>query len=546
MQLIIAEKNSVGKSIAEVLLATTKRDGYYEGNGYLVSWCVGHLLAQAMPSVYDEKYTSWRVEDLPIIPSVWRYEPVDSTKKQLAVLKGLVGRSDVSTVVNACDAGREGELILRLVYEHCNCKKDLLRLWVSSMEAAAIREGFNNLRQGCAYDGLYQAALCRSRADWLVGINYSRLFSCLYNSKLSIGRVQTPTLAMIVEREQKIAAFVTEPLYTVLIVGSIEGGNFTAASGRMKDKAEAERIRAACDGKTAVIKSVVNSDKAQAPPRLYDLTSLQQDANKMLGLTAKQTLEIAQKLYEIKALTYPRTDSRFITSDMASGISALVASIPAILPFAVNCDADNINVAGIVNNEKVTDHHAIIPTPTAVSVDIVSLSLEEKSILSMVCTRLLAAVFPKHIYAETVVTVECEGETFTASGKTTKQDGWKAIERAFAAVGPSNGKKGGEEISRLPPLIEEQEYTAAASVREGFTQPPKHYTEDIRYKGGKRKPPKISWQWLIRSRLEAVCTKEDSGKQSICNLKTGNGITIAELLPFPYRNTPKRYKTIIA
>ena len=489
-KLAIAEKPSVAKAIADVLGAKSKKDGYYEGSGYLVSWCVGHLLGHAMPEAYDEKLAKWRLEDLPILPSVWKYTAADSTKKQLKVLKDLMNRSDVDAVINACDAGREGELILRLVYEYCKCSKVLKRLWVSSMEESAIKDGFNNLRTGSDFDGLYRAALCRSQADWLVGLNYSRTYSCLYNANLSIGRVQTPTLAMIVEREHKIRDFVKEPHYTVEITGNVPGDtssgtagrSFTAVGKKLQDKGKADSISAACDGKPAVVKSVEQFGKTESAPKLYDLTTLQREANKMFGYTAKQTLEVAQKLYEIKVLTYPRTDSRYITEDMAGGIAALVTAVTVLLPFAVDFDRDigSINTAHIVNNAKVTDHFAIIPTPTAPSFDMSALSTAERNILLMVCTRLLAAVAQKYVYAETVITVDCEGEIFIAKGKTVKQKGWKAIEKAFAAsCGKTNaGGKGNNEDNCLPQLTQGQQFTVKSSVREGFTQPPKHYTED--------------------------------------------------------------------
>jgi DNA topoisomerase-3 len=299
LKLVISEKPSVAKSIGGVLGARSKKDGYYEGNGYIISWCVGHLLGLAPPDAYDEKYARWNIADLPILPDPWQYKPNDSTKKQLRVLKELLKRTDVDVVINACDAGREGELIFRLVYEHCKCSKPIERLWISSMEESAITEGFSKLRKGSDYDNLCQAALCRQKADWTVGMNYSRIFGCLYNVKgLSIGRVQTPTLAMIVERGDKIKTFVKEPFYTV----ELEGAGFTAASEKIKDKIQAGDIVTKCNGKTAVIKSIVKQEKSAAAPKLYDLTTLQREANRIFGYSAKQTLEYAQNLYEQKVL----------------------------------------------------------------------------------------------------------------------------------------------------------------------------------------------------------------------------------------------------
>ena len=472
--IVIAEKPSVAKAIADVLGAKSKKDGHYEGNNYLVSWCVGHLLSHAMPEAYDEKFNKWRIKDLPILPTEWKYTAVDSTKKQLKVLKDLLKRPDIDTVINACDSGREGELIFRLVYEHCKCKKPMKRLWISSMEETAIKDGFSNLRDGADFDGLYHAALCRSQADWLVGMNLSRLYSCLYNANLSIGRVQTPTLALIVEREHKIRNFVKEPFYVV----EITGNGFTANREKLKDKSQADNIRTACDGKTAIVKSIENQSKSESAPKLYDLTTLQREANKMFGYTAKQTLEVSQKLYEMKVLTYPRTDSRFITKDMEHGILDLVMAIPKIIPFDIEVDNGTINTSNIVNNAKVTDHHAIIPTSTAASTDMSSLTTAEKNILLMVCTRLLSAVAQKHIYSETVITVVCENEVFTTKGKTIKQNGWKAIEQAFVATYDKNKKGGKDKDINLPQLTEGQQYSVQSSIREGFTQPPKHHTED--------------------------------------------------------------------
>ena len=351
------------------------------------------------------------------------------------------------------------------------------------MEESAIKDGFNNLKPGKDFDGLYQAALCRSQADWLVGMNFSRMYSCLYNSNLSIGRVQTPTLAMIVEREHKIRAFVKEPYYTAEITGDIADGatnRFTAAREKLQDKTQAERISTACNGKPAVVKSVQQTDKTESAPKLYDLTTLQREANKLFGYTAKQTLETAQKLYEMKVLTYPRTDSRYITEDMAGGIDALINAVPVLLPFKVDFDSDigSINTPHIVNNAKVTDHHAILPTQAAATADVSALSTAEKNILFMVCTRLLSAVAKKHIYAETVIAVECESEVFTAKGKTVKQNGWKAIEQAFIAISGKATKGKENKDNSLPQLFEGQQYTAQSSIREGYTQPPRHFTED--------------------------------------------------------------------
>ncbi|MCL1845986.1 MAG: DNA topoisomerase 3 [Defluviitaleaceae bacterium] len=475
-KLVISEKPSVAKSLGAVLGARSKKDGYYEGNGYIVSWCIGHLLGLAPPEAYDGKYAKWRIADLPILPEKYKYFPNDKTKKQLKILKELLNRADVSEVVNACDAGREGELIFRLVYEHCKCKKPLKRLWISSLEEKAIADGFRNLRAGSDYDNLHHAAVCRQNADWAVGMNFSRLFSCLYNGNLSIGRVQTPTLAMIVERELKIKNFVKEPFYIV----EISGDGLIASREKLTDAALAEQIRAKCDGQTATIKSVKREKKTNAPQKLYDLTTLQREANRLFGYTAAATLKAAQNLYEQKLITYPRTDSRFITDDMASGIPSLVQMAAEILPFeATIADGLDKRIRTIVKNAGVTDHHAIIPTPTANTANIASLPATERNILLMVCMRLVSATAEKHVYDETVITVECQDEIFTAKGKTIINDGWKGIERAFAAQFRKKKPDKDEEPPALPNMTEGQQFTAAATTREGFTSPPPHFTEDL-------------------------------------------------------------------
>ena len=475
IKLVLAEKPSVAKSLSAVLGANTKKDGYFEGGGYIVSWAVGHLLGLAPPDAYGEHLAKWNIADLPILPDPWIYKPNESTKKQLKVLKELLNRSDVDGAINGCDAGREGELIFRLVYGHCKCKKPVERLWISSMEESAIADGFKKLCKGADYDSLYQAALCRQQADWAFGINYSRLFGCLYNVKgLSVGRVQTPTLAMIVEREGKIKAFVKEPFYTV----ELEGAGFTAASERVKDKAQAEAIAAKCNGRTAVVKSVVKQQKSISAPKLYDLTTMQREANRLFGYSAKQTLEYAQSLYEKKMLTYPRTDSRFLTEDMRENLPMLAASVGTYMPmFAVDtADKEDYNFSQIIDNSKVTDHHAIIPTMEAANTNLDS-APGEKNILMMAASRLLSAVAPKHEYAETIVTVDCEGAIFTAKGKTVIRDGWKYIEDTFMSVYGNKKSKETAENS-LPSLTQDQSYTASTNLKEGWTSPPKPFTED--------------------------------------------------------------------
>jgi len=471
--LVIAEKNSVAKSIAAVLGAKTRRDGFYEGGGYVVSWCVGHLLGLAEPQTYDGRYARWRYEDLPIIPQNWRHVPTQNTQKQLKVLSDLMGRADVGTVINACDAGREGELIFRLVYVHAKCKKPMQRLWISSMEESAIADGFRNLRPGSDYNLLYHSAVCRQRADWLVGMNCSRLFSVLYNASLRVGRVQTPTLAMIVEREEKINNFVSEPFYII----ELTGGGFLAEREKLKEKNIAEEICTKCNGKIAVIKTVKKQNKSTAAPKLYDLTTLQREANRLFGYTASATLAYAQSLYEKKLVTYPRTDSRFLSQDMAAGIPSLVQNVAGILPFPLPAGGlGTITVKQVINNAKVTDHHAIIPTPSAPKANTATLPADEKNIFTLICTRLISAVSEKHMYAETVVTVECESEIFITKGRMVLSNGWKGIEQALVQ---SLGRTVKGEDKPLPALKEKDQFTAETSVREGHTQPPKHYTEDM-------------------------------------------------------------------
>ncbi|MCL2774871.1 MAG: DNA topoisomerase 3 [Oscillospiraceae bacterium] len=469
MQLVISEKPSVAKSIADVLGAKSRKDGSYEGNGYVVSWCIGHLLGLAEPQAYNEKYMKWRYEDLPIIPDKWQYAANKDTKKQLIILCDLMKRYDVDCVINVCDAGREGELIFRLVYEYAKCKKPIKRLWISSMEESAISDGFLNLKDGTEYDNLYHSALCRQQADWAVGMNCSRLFSILYDTTLRVGRVQTPTLAMIVEREDKISNFIKEPFYIV----EVSNDEFTAEREKVKDKQTAADISASCDGKTATITEVKRQEKSESPPKLYDLTTLQREANRLFGYTAAQTLNCVQNMYEMKIVTYPRTDSRYLTEDMKDGIPALVGVAYSILQFD---GTPVINASQVINNAGVTDHHAIIPTPSMAKTDLSKLPTTEFNILNMICTRLVSAVSEKYVYAETVVTVDCNGEIFTAKGKTVIKDGWKAIEQSFIK---SIGKNKKEVESSLPNLSQGQSFTAKSSVREGFTQPPKHYTEDL-------------------------------------------------------------------
>lgn len=420
MKLVLAEKPSVAQSIAKVLGASKREDGFLVGNGYIVSWCVGHLVELAQPEIYDERYGKWKYADLPIFPSDWKYEVSSGTKKQFGILKKLMARNDVESLVCATDAGREGELIFRLVYEKCGCRKPFERLWISSMEDSAIREGFENLRSGTEYDALYEAALCREQADWLVGINATRLFSTLYGQTLNVGRVMTPTLAMVVMREAAIAAFQPEPFYTVQI--GLDG--FTAASERFKEKAEAVRKRYS----VATVTKAERREKSEKPPALYDLTGLQRDANRMLGFTAQQTLDYTQNLYEKKLVTYPRTDSRFLTEDMAHSLPQLVSMVFSTFPVD-GVDNVSVNSQQVVDNKKVTDHHAIIPTKEVQNCKMSELPKGEFAILQLISNRLCMAVAEPHRYAETVIELDCGGTKFSVKGKVILFDGWKALNR---------------------------------------------------------------------------------------------------------------------
>ena len=456
-------------SYAKVLGATSRQDGYLEGNGYLVSWCVGHLVELAPPNVYDEKYTKWSIADLPILPQKWQYLVSASTKKQFGILQKLMHRPDVDSIVNSCDAGREGELIFRLVYQQAGCKKPVFRLWLSSMEENAIREGFAHLKPSTEYDALYNAALCRERADWMVGINASRLFSCLYGQPLAVGRVMTPVLAMTVVREAAIAAFTPEKFYTVALTLA-DGG--TASSKRFAQKADAELLLSKCrkEGRVTVQK-MERKEKSESPPQLYDLTALQRDANRLLGFTAQQTLDYAQSLYEKRLITYPRTDSRFLTEDMAASLPGLVTDTGRALaveePFP-------IHVQQVINGSKVTDHHALLPTKSMANADLAALPVGERNVLRLIAARLLCAVGEPHRYAETTLTTICAGEEFTAKGKEVLEEGWKAVERKVLAD-ILNRK---QELTALPNAAENECGILNAELKEGQTSPPKHFTED--------------------------------------------------------------------
>ena len=469
----MTEKPSVAISYAKILGVHGRQDGYLEGNGYLVSWCVGHLVELAPPSAYGEQYVKWNIADLPILPEKWQYLVSASTKKQFGILKKLMHRADVNTVVNSCDAGREGELIFRLVYEQAGCKKPVSRLWLSSMEDSAVRAGFANLKPSTEYDALYQAALCRERADWMVGINCSRLFSCLYGRPLAVGRVMTPTLAMTVEREAAIAAFVPKKFYTVAL--ELTSG-FVASSRRISEKAAAEKLLAGCrEEMVSTIQKITRKEKAENPPPLYDLTTLQRDANRLLGYSAQQTLDYVQSLYEKQLTTYPRTDSCYIADEDEEMLEELAEELEDFLGFvSEDADDDVPRTRRTVNRQKVTDHHAILPTRSMLQADLDALPKGERNILKLIIARTLMAVSKPFRYLETLLTTECAGEEFTVKGKEILEEGWKAVERKVLAD-ILNRKR---EFTALPQVEESECGILNAELKEGQTSPPKHFTED--------------------------------------------------------------------
>ena len=473
MKLIIAEKPSVAKSIASALGAKSGADGCFQGNGLIVSWCVGHLVSPMDAAGYDERFKKWRYDDLPILPEPFRYVLAPGKKVAFENLCHLMNRPDVDTVVNACDAGREGELIFRLVYEMAGCNKPVERLWISSMEDMAIREGFSDLRPGAEYDSLYQSALCRQKADWLVGINATRLFSVLYHRTLNVGRVQTPTLAMLAERDGKIMLFKKEKYHHVRL--QVDGAE--AVSEKFSDPAQAKQVQAACQNGQAVCTSVAREKKKEQPPKLYDLTTLQREANRIFGYTAKQTLDYAQSLYEKKLLTYPRTDSRYLTADMAETASCVIHLAAKLPPFD-GCGSFFPLVELMVSDKDVSDHHAIIPTMEIEKADMKALPVGERNLLLLVCCKLLCASASPYEYETVTATFDCGGHTFTAKGRRILSEGWREIERIFRSSlkeKPEDTDNGGV----LPDFTEGQTFEKVdATITEHFTSPPKPYTED--------------------------------------------------------------------
>ena len=472
MKLVIAEKPSVAESIASALGVSSRADGFYEGNGLLVSWCLGHLVSPMDAVRYDDRFRKWQFEDLPILPDPFRYEVLPGKKEAFENVKRLMERPDVHSIVNACDAGREGELIFRLVMEQAGCKKPVERLWISSMEDAAIREGFRNLRPGSEYDPLYQSALCRQKADWLVGINATRLFSVIYHRTLNVGRVQTPTLAMLTERAEKIRDFKKEPYYHVRL--TLPGAE--AVSEKIQRHDNAETARMACQNEEVICTSVVTEVKKEQPPKLYDLTTLQREANRLLGYTAKQTLDYAQSLYEQKLLTYPRTDSKYLTTDMAETAVEVIHLASKLQPFDRCRDFFPV-ITDLISDKDVTDHHAIIPTMEMERADIQHLPAGERNLLLLVCCKLLCASAEPYVYEVTTATFSCSGMTFTAKGKRVLSEGWREIEQIFQSALKAKQQK--EEEKRIPVFSEGQIIPLEnAFVTEHFTAPPKPYSED--------------------------------------------------------------------
>ena len=471
-KLIIAEKPSVAKSIASALGASSRADGFYEGNGLLVSWCVGHLVSPMDAGGYDENFKKWRYDDLPILPEPFRYVLTPGKEGAFENLRALMDRPDVDTIVNACDAGREGELIFWLVYEMAGCHKPVLRLWISSMEDSAIREGFSDLRPSADYEALYQSALYRQKADWLVGINATRLFSVLYHRTLNVGRVQTPTLAMLAERDAKITLFHKEKYHLLRL--TLDGAE--AVSEKFTDSAAAEQAAAMCKGAAVTCTSVKKEQKKEQPPKLYDLTTLQREANRLFGYTAKQTLDYAQSLYEKKLLTYPRTDSRYLTSDMAETASCVIHLAAKLPPFDSCTDFFPLMEA-MISDKDVSDHHAIIPTMEIEKADIKALPLGERNLFLLVCCKLLCASAEPYGYETVTATFDCCGHSFTAKGKRVISEGWREIDRIFRASLKEKPADGDGDA--LPDFTEGQTFDGAeVAVTEHFTQPPKPYTED--------------------------------------------------------------------
>ena len=525
-RLVIAEKPSVGMSIASVLGAKDRKDGYIEGRDYIVSWGFGHLAELANADTYDEKYVKWRYDDLPIVPSNWKYKIPRDKYSQFDTLKKLMNRADVSDVINACDAGREGELIFRNIYKMTGCTKPIYRLWISSMEDNAIEQGFRELKDGKEYDNLFAAARCREWADWLVGINATRLFSVLYHRTLNVGRVVSPTLALLVQREAEIGAFKPEPFYTA----ELDFGSFTATSEKFKKKSEADAVIPK-DNEPVVVKSVTSKEKTEKAPALYDLTTLQRDANRQLGYTAQQTLDYVQSLYEKKLCTYPRTDSRFLTDDMANGVNAFVVCSVGICGEAA---PTVVLPQQICDSKKVSDHHAIIPTMVSGETDINTLPAGEREIIKLIAKQVLRAVSESYRYRETVAVISCGDSTFTAKGKIVENIGWKTY----------NEKEQTDKV--LPELADGDELKIASSeIKEGTTKPPAHFTEDsllsaMEVAGAKEMPDDAERKGLgtpatragiIEKLIATGFVERKKAKKTVSLIPAHSGISLITVLP---------------
>lgn len=473
--LVIAEKPSVAQSYAKNLSAYKKQDGYMEGENCLVSWCLGHLAEYARPEEYDERYAKWQFDDLPIIPEKWKLQVLGDKKKQFSVLKELMNRSDIEYLVNGCDAGREGELIFQRVYDLSGCRKPVKRLWISSMEDEAIRKGFHEMKDACFYSNLCMAAVCRAQADWLIGMNATRAYTTKYYKRLVVGRVQTPTLAMLTERQDRIEHFQKEAFYRV----SLTDGKLVVVSENITNKADAELLAALCDGSEAIITELNREQKKISPPKLYDLTSLQREANRYFGFTAKKTLDLLQELYEEKLVTYPRTDSRFVTEDMIGTVEELAGKMPLMLPF-VEYGQLGHNIKRVINNAKVSDHHAILPTKVAVGKGIVDLPVDKKNLMILIGQQVLQAVGEDYLYEQTDVTVNCQKNEFTARGKTAVQMGFKDVEKAFRSHCVKTEKEDSDRQLEIPYGYQKgmQLFNVKAETSIHYTSPPKPFNED--------------------------------------------------------------------
>ena len=474
--LVIAEKPSVAQSYAKNLSAYKREDGYLEGESCIVSWCLGHLAEYAQPEEYDPKYEKWQFDDLPILPEVWKLKVSKDKKKQFDVLKGLMNRSDVEYLVNGCDAGREGELIFQRVYDLAGCRKPVKRLWISSMEDAAIQKGFQTMKSEEEYKNLCMAAVCRAQADWLIGMNGTRAYTTRYFKRLVVGRVQTPTLAMLAERQERIEHFQKEAFYKV----ALTDGKLTVVSENIANEEAADLLAALCNGSTAVVTQMKKEDKKAFPPRLYDLTSLQREANRYFGYTAKRTLDMLQELYEEKLVTYPRTDSQFVTEDMKDSVEELVGKMPVLLPF-VDYGQLGHGIKRVINNTKVSDHHAILPTKEAVEKGIADLPADKKNLMMLICQQLVQATGEEYLYEQTDITVKCQEHDFKARGKIPVQMGFKEVEKAFkhlyVKAEPVEGK---EKETSIPAGYEEgmRLFPVKADKTTHYTSPPKPFNED--------------------------------------------------------------------